>query len=75
MGPTSSKELDPVDEYHSFVVRVRAAPGRSRTSAKPALAIRVEYVNERKAMHFSDLTSALEFIASAVRRNFHQPDP
>ncbi len=75
MSPAPSKELDPVEEYHSFVVRIRAVPERAGVSARPAVAIRVEYVNERKAMHFSELTSAFEFIASTVRRNFHQPDP
>jgi hypothetical protein len=35
----------------------------------PSLSIRVEYVNKREAMHFSELSGALEFIAESVRRN------
>lgn len=60
------------DEYHSYVVRVRTRPSTSRTTAMPALSIRVEYVNKREAMHFSELSGALEFIAESVRRNVLQ---
>jgi hypothetical protein len=58
---------DSDDEYHSYVVRVRTSG--SRTNAMPSLSIRVEYVNKREAMHFSELSGALEFIAESVRRN------
>ena len=60
---------DSDDEYHSYVVRVRTRPSSSRTKAEPSLSIRVEYVNNREAMHFSELSGALEFIAESVRRN------
>ena len=60
---------DSDDEYHSYVVRVRTRPSRSHTKAMPSLSIRVEYVNKREAMHFSELSGALEFIAASVRRN------
>ncbi len=61
-------------EYHSYVVRVRARPSSSRATAKPALSIRVEYVNKRKAKHFNELSGALDFIADSVRRNVLHPD-
>ena len=61
------RDLD--DEYHSYVVRVRTRPSSSRTKAELSLSIRVEYVNKREAMHFSELSGALEFIAESVRRN------
>ena len=60
------------DEYHSYVVRVRTRPSSSRTKAIPSLSIRVEYVNKREAMHFSELSGALEFIAESVQRNVLQ---
>jgi hypothetical protein len=55
-------------------MRVRARPASSRSPAKAALSIRVEYVNERKAMHFTDLSRALDFIADSVRRNVLHPN-
>jgi hypothetical protein len=65
---------DSDDEYHSYVVRVRTRPSGSRTKAMPSLSIRVEYVNKREAMHFSELSGALEFIAESVRRNVLQAE-
>ena len=54
------------DEYHSYVLRVRAPQG-----SRKALAIRVEYVNTRKVGHFSELAGALDFIAESVRHEVH----
>ena len=66
---------DLTDEYHSYVIRLRSRPSGSRATEKPALSIRVEYVNKRKAMHFKDLSSAFDFVADSVRRNVLDPDP
>jgi hypothetical protein len=62
------------DEYHSYVLRVRALAAGPRPAAKPALSVRVEYVNQRKAMHFNELSGALNFIAESVDRNLLHPD-
>jgi hypothetical protein len=74
MARTRDVGGDPSDEYHSYVLRVRARPSGSRTTTKPTLSIRVEYVNKRKAMQFSELSGALDFIADSVRRNVLHPD-
>lgn len=66
---------DRTDEYHSYVIRVRSLPSGSRATAKPALSIRVEYVNKRKAAHFNELSGAFDFVADSVRRNVVHPDP
>jgi hypothetical protein len=68
-------ERERTDEYHSYVMRVRSPSAASPATAKPTLAIRVEYVNERKAMHFNELSSAFDFIAASVRRNVLHADP
>jgi hypothetical protein len=65
---------EPDDEYHSYVLRVRARPSGSRRSAEGGLSIRVEYVNARKVMHFTELSGALDFIADSIRRNVLHPD-
>ena len=59
------------DEYHSYVLRIRARPAGSDKGS--ALAIRVEYVNKRKAGHFVELSGALDFIAESVRHEILQP--
>jgi hypothetical protein len=56
------------DEYHSYVLRVRAHRGGARSAETPGLSIRVEHVNKRKVMHFNELFDALDFIANSVRR-------
>lgn len=61
------------DEYHSYVLRVRAQPAGSRKSSGPLFAIRVEYVNKRKTGHFTELSGALDFIADSVRHELLQP--
>ena len=50
------------------------APLARARRAMPSLSIRVEYVNKREAMHFSELSGALEFIAESVRRNVLQAE-
>lgn len=75
MGRAQDTRRDATDEYHSYVVRVRARPSGARATAKPALSIRVEYVNKRKAMHFNEVSTALDFIADSVRRNVLHPEP
>jgi hypothetical protein len=75
MGRARDLGRDQNNEYHSYVIRVWSRPSGSRATAKPALSIRVEYVNKRKAMHFNDLTSALDFVADSVRWNVLHPDP
>lgn len=74
MGRARDSGGDPSDEYHSYVMRVRMRPTRLRATATAGLAIRVEYVNERKAMHFNELSGALDFIADSVRRNLLHPE-
>jgi hypothetical protein len=63
------------DEYHSYVIRVRSRPSGSGEMQDPALSIRVEYVNQRQAMHFNELSGAFDFVAASVRRNVLHADP
>ena len=63
------------DEYHSYVIRVRSRPSDAGETQDPALSIRVEYVNQRQAMHFNDLSGAFDFVAKSVRRNVLHADP
>jgi hypothetical protein len=69
-----AREFAPdADDYHSYVVRIRVRQLSTRVAGEPALSIRVEYVNMREAMHFNELSAALEFIADSVRRNVLHP--
>lgn len=61
MGHGHQRNAPASEEYHSYVMRVRARP------APAALSIRVEHVNTRKASHFNELDAALDFIARSVR--------
>jgi hypothetical protein len=54
---------------------VRARPSGSREPTKPALSIRVEYVNKRKAMHFNELSGAFDFVTESVCRDVLHPNP
>jgi hypothetical protein len=74
MGRARRSAGDPTDEYHSYVVRVRMRPVDARTAEAANFSIRVEYVNKRQAVHFSELSGALNFIADSVRRNVRHPE-
>ena len=74
MGRARESGGDPSDEYHSYVMRVRMRPTRLHPTATTGLSIRVEYVNKRKAKHFSELSGALDFIAESVRRYVLHPE-
>lgn len=75
MGSAARRSDAPTEEYHSYVMRVRAQEGSPRgPSQEPALSVRVEYVNGRQAMHFTTLSGAFDFIAASVRHNILQPD-
>jgi hypothetical protein len=72
------------DEYHSYVMRVRAQRPHPRSGSRsgpratpdePTLSVRVEHVNTRQAMHFTELSGAFNFIADSLRRNVLHPDP
>lgn len=67
MGQDRQHGTRPDEEYHSYVLRVRANSASSQALAEPTLSIRVEYVNERRASHFNELAGALDFIAQSVR--------
>lgn len=67
MGDGQDQKAQRDEEYHSYVLRVRASASPSRAEAEPTLSIRVEYVNERRASHFNELAGALDFIARSVR--------
>lgn len=57
-------------------MRVRANRSGVRAAAQePSLAVRVEYVNTRQAVHFNELSGAFDFIAESIRRNVLHPDP
>jgi hypothetical protein len=65
---------DPAKEYHSYVMRVRVRPSDLKIEGTENLSIRVEYVNKREAVHFRELSGALNFIADSVRRNVRHPE-
>jgi hypothetical protein len=76
MAPARSRDDPPTDEYHSYVMRVRTRRSSPRSASKePIIAVRVEHVNTRQAMHFNQLSGAFDYIAESVRRNVLQPEP
>lgn len=74
MGRAQHSASDPTDEYHSYVMRVRMRPSDLQVEVTENLSIRVEYVNKREAVHFTELSGALNFIAESVRRNVRHPE-
>jgi hypothetical protein len=74
MGRARHSAGDPTDEYHSYVMRVRMRPSDLQMEETESLSIRVEYVNKREAVHFTELSGALNFIADSIRRNVRHPE-
>jgi hypothetical protein len=69
----AQESVPPADEYHSYVLRVRAQPSRAGSMEKRGLAIRVQDVNKQKAIYFTELAAAFAFIADSVSRDVLDP--